>query len=64
MTKRVGNTIIIEPEQPQQCDQCGKIDELRPYGPNGSMICFDCGMKDKEGTIARMNHVLFDNPLS
>lgn len=39
---------IIEPEKPQQCDLCGKIAELRPYGPNGECVCFGCGMKDEE----------------
>lgn len=53
MTKRIGNVILIEVEEPQQCDSCGKIDELRPYGPNGSCICFDCAMKDEEGTAKR-----------
>ena len=59
MTKRAGNIIIIEEEEPQQCDQCGKIDELRPYGPNGSAVCFQCAMKDKSGTDRRMGQVLF-----
>ena len=48
MTKRVGPFLIIQEEPPQQCDLCGKIDELRPYGPNSEKVCFDCGMKDKE----------------
>jgi len=63
VTKRIGNVIILEPEQPQQCDLCGKVDELRPYGPNGSVICFDCAMEDQAGTEARMAHVLFFDPL-
>lgn len=37
---------VIEREKPQQCDLCGNVAELRPYGPNGEMVCFDCGMKD------------------
>jgi hypothetical protein len=37
---------VIEEERPQQCDICGKIAELRPYGPNGECVCFECGMKD------------------
>jgi len=41
---------IIYAEKPQQCDKCGNIDELRPYGPNGSMVCFTCGMEDEEET--------------
>lgn len=38
---------IISKEKPQQCDFCGKIAELRPYGPKGECICFQCGMKDE-----------------
>lgn len=48
MSDKVQGVFIIEAEKPQQCDLCGKIDELRPYGPNGECICFDCGMKDEE----------------
>lgn len=55
MTKRVGDIIFIEQEKPQQCDDCGKVDELRPYGPNGSKICVECGEKDPQGTLARMH---------
>jgi hypothetical protein len=32
------------------CEICKKEDELRPYGPNGENICFECGMKDEETT--------------
>lgn len=45
MTQVIGNVIVIEPEKPQQCDMCGKIDELRPYGPNKECICCDCADK-------------------
>lgn len=38
---------FISAEKPQQCDLCGKVAELRPYGPNGECVCFDCGMKDE-----------------
>lgn len=30
------------------CEQCGKIDECRPYGPNDEQICFDCAMATDE----------------
>lgn len=30
-----------------KCDMCGKLEELRPYGPNNENICFDCMMKDE-----------------
>ena len=39
--------VVAAPEPPQQCDLCGAIKELRPYGPNGEYVCFDCGMKDE-----------------
>lgn len=59
MTKRIGNIIIIAEEKPQQCDFCGKVDELRPYGPNGEKICYDCAMKDPETTDRMMGIALF-----
>lgn len=37
----------IEAQNPQQCDLCGKVAELRPYGPNGECVCFDCAMQDE-----------------
>lgn len=49
---------IIEREEPQQCDLCGEIAELRPYGPNGECICVDCGGKDPETTRRRMREHL------
>lgn len=30
-----------------QCTDCGREEELRPYGKNGAMVCFDCAMKDE-----------------
>ena len=59
MTECIDKAIIIYAEEPQQCDYCGKIDELRPYGPNGECICFSCGMKDEETTKKMMDKVLF-----
>lgn len=48
--EKVGNILFIREEKPQQCDDCGKIAELRPYGKNGACICFECGEKDPEMT--------------
>jgi hypothetical protein len=49
----------IAAEKPQQCDLCGKIEELRPYGPKGEMVCFACAMKDKPAAQrAFRQHVL------
>lgn len=39
---------LIYGEKPQQCDLCGEVAELRPYGPNGECVCFECGMKDEK----------------
>lgn len=39
--------------QNSPCQKCGKDAELRPYGPNGEWICYECGMKD-EVTTAKM----------
>ena len=60
MSRRDGSRFIIEAEEPRQCDFCGKIDELRPYGPNGECICFDCGMKDEETTRKMFNRIVGD----
>ena len=38
---------FIAEEPPQRCDLCGEIAELRPYGPKGEKVCFDCGQKDQ-----------------
>ncbi len=46
--------------RPQQCDDCGKIKELRPYGPGGSVVCFRCGMKDEREAIRRFAAAIRD----
>lgn len=48
----------ISAERPQQCDLCGKIAELRPYGQNGECICFPCGTKDPEARNRAMQKYL------
>lgn len=55
MTEVRPGVIIIKPEKPQQCDLCGVINELRPYGPNGECICYECGQKNPEVTQRKMN---------
>jgi len=59
MTVRIGNIVLICAEEPQQCDYCGEIKELRPYGPNEECICFSCAMKDEETTRKMIAKVLF-----
>ena len=58
MTKRIGNVVMLEDQGPQQCDLCGEIDELRPYGPKGEKICFDCGMKNPKATAKAFAELL------
>lgn len=53
MSKKVGNKFYVEEEQDEECEYCGKIAELRPYGKNGARICFQCGMEDI-GTTEKM----------
>ena len=61
MTHEADGMLIIKDEPPQQCDLCGTIAELRPYGPNGAAICFACGLKNLGATVAafkrRLDHV-------
>lgn len=59
MTHRAEDgTIWIMPEPDGRCELCGKVDETRPYGPNGEQICFDCGEKDPVTTERMMGKVL------
>ena len=39
--------VVVARSKPAVCALCGAEDELRPYGPNGENVCFDCGMKDE-----------------
>jgi hypothetical protein len=59
MSRRVGNVIILEPEDDAKCEFCGKVAELRPYGPNRERICFECAMKDEATTRRIMARDLF-----
>ena len=44
--------IVIYKQNAQQCDMCGEIRELRPYGPNGEVICFPCATATPEAEKA------------
>jgi len=50
MARIINRTFITGREADAKCELCGKVAELRPYGPNGENICFDCGMKDEKTT--------------
>ena len=57
---------VIAAEKPQQCDECGKVDELRPYGPGGRVICNPCMVAHPEWeneARARMAQHIFGEPL-
>lgn len=58
MTERVGNTVLICVEEPQECELCGKMAETRPYGPNGEEVCFECGMKNPDAADAAFRKLL------
>ncbi len=59
--RRDGSLRVIDrTEVPEgKCSQCGKTDELRPYGPGYSWVCFDCAMKDEPGAAQRMREIVF-----
>lgn len=40
--------IPTEKEAMGVCELCGVAEELRPYGPGGKNVCFDCAMRDEE----------------
>ena len=46
------------------CELCGKRAELRPFGPRGESICFECGMKDQATTSAMFEKRLKQGELS
>lgn len=33
-----------------KCYSCHSNDEVRPYGPNGAMVCFQCAFATPEST--------------
>lgn len=53
-----GRGFICE-EPDRRCELCGKIEECRPYGPNGEQVCFDCMKKDEAAAKRQFaKHVL------
>lgn len=64
MSQKIGNITLICEEPPAKCQLCGKLDELRPYGPDGKSVCYDCAMKDPVNTEIRMAKVLFGDDLT
>jgi hypothetical protein len=50
---------VIAPEANAACELCDKVAELRPYGPNGERVCFQCGMKDKAAAERGMRRYIY-----
>lgn len=44
-------SVVIATEPAQQCDFCGQIRELRPYGPQGETICFPWAMLNEREAL-------------
>ena len=58
MSERIGNVFVVQEEPTDMCEMCGKIAELRPYGPMGERICFECAMKDMATTCRRFDEMI------
>lgn len=58
MSKKQGKKFIISEQEPQECEYCGKISELRPYGKNGANICLKCAMEDEKEAEKQFNKIL------
>ena len=59
MVRFIDGEFIRHVEEPGQCETCGELAELRPYGPNDENICIECGQKDPETTVGKMKkHLL------
>lgn len=52
------NITIIDGTQHAKCQMCGEVEELRPYGPNGMFVCFDCAMKDESEASRQFEKLL------
>ena len=50
--------ITLEEQRPAICEACGRTAEVRPYGPGGIQVCFDCGMLDEETAKMRFRRRL------
>ena len=58
MSKKQGKKFVISEQEPEECEYCGKIAELRPYGENGANICFKCAMEDEKETEKQFQKIL------
>lgn len=58
MSERIGDVFHIFETPPGECEMCGRTDELRPYGPEGEHVCFDCAMKDRAAAERQLAKLL------
>lgn len=49
---------IIQSTGTKGCKLCGKVAELRPYGPGGLAVCFECAMKDEPNAQSQFKALL------
>ena len=62
MSEKIGNVFVIEQTEPQLCEYCDQIAELRPYGKNKTNICYKCGHKPENiEETDRQCHALIDS---
>lgn len=59
MSFRFGPIAVICPTPDEKCELCGKLAELRPYGPRGEKICWECGEKNPAARDRQMNRILY-----
>ena len=57
------NVLTIDGREDAKCQMCQKVEELRPYGPNGESVCFECAMKDEEAAKRQFGKLLDGNDL-
>ncbi len=59
MSRNINGTPVICVEPDDICELCDKVAELRPYGPKGERICWECGLKDPVSRDRQMAKTLF-----
>jgi len=50
---------FIRAEGKLKCSDCGKLEELRPYGKDNALICFSCMKKDEPAALQRFSQFVF-----
>ena len=50
---------FIAPEPEGRCELCGKLAELRPYGPSSERVCLACALKDKAAMNRGIDRYIF-----